>query len=174
MLPVTFCGQNNSLGCELLLRVTVTGDSRQDSAANNQLPDMVLWNEKFATGSRVLDQHHRTLIDNINHLEEMLTITNPTREDCEFMMNLVDFLEKYADMHFNLEEECMARFRCPAHAKNKKAHDGFLKFFRDFKEHNKAEGFRAKILVDLHETISRWIEEHILQVDTRLKPCIKA
>lgn len=125
------------------------------------------------TGSSELDLQHRTLINNINHLEEMLITTNPTREECEFVIHLVEFLENYADTHFNLEEKCMARYRCPAHEKNKQGHEQFRAFFKQFKAHFNAEGFRRDILLNLHKAISLWIEEHILQVDTQLKPCIK-
>ena len=134
---------------------------------------MVIWTENFTTGSSQLDQQHRMLIDHINRLEEMLTITNPTREECEFMIELVDFLEDYAETHFKQEEQCMERFRCPSHQQNKVAHGRFLKFFRDFKEHYKAEGFRREILLNLHSTVSRWIEEHILHLDTQLKPFLQ-
>ena len=94
--------------------------------------NMVPWNEKFSTGSSELDLQHRTLINNINHLEQMLTTTNLTREECEFLIHLVDFLETYADTHFNFEEQCMERYRCPAHQKNKQAHNQFRGFVQHF------------------------------------------
>ena len=71
------------------------------------------------TGSSTLDLQHRTLINNINHLEDMLLTTNPTRAECEFVIHLVEFLERYADTHFNLEEDCMERYRCPVHKKQR-------------------------------------------------------
>jgi hemerythrin len=134
---------------------------------------MVQWNERFLTGSSKLDLQHRTLINNINHLEDMLMTTNPTREECEFLIHLVEFLESYADTHFNVEEECMERYRCPAHKRNKEAHEQFRTFFKEFKERYRVEGFRREILLDLYQTLSQWIEGHILAVDTQLRPCIK-
>lgn len=134
---------------------------------------MVIWTEQFATGSDAIDQQHRTLINNINHLESMLTDTNPTREEGEFLIHLVDFLELYANTHFEFEERCMESYRCPAHAKNKQAHAQFLKFLHQFKERYKAEGLRLDVLRSLHQTLSSWIQEHILHVDTQLRPCIK-
>lgn len=126
------------------------------------------------TGSSTLDLQHRTLINNINHLEDMLLTTNPTRAECEFVIHLVEFLERYADTHFNLEEDCMERYRCPVHKKNKEAHEQFRSFFKQFKERYQAEGFRREILLGLHKALSEWIEQHILQLDTQLRPCIKA
>ena len=134
---------------------------------------MVQWNERFLTGSSKLDLQHRTLINNINHLEDMLMTTNPTREECEFLIHLVEFLESYADTHFSVEEACMERYRCPAHRRNKEAHEQFRTFFKEFKERYRTEGFRREILLDLYKSLSQWIEGHILQVDTQLRPCIK-
>jgi hemerythrin len=134
---------------------------------------MVIWTDKFTTGSSPLDQQHQTLIDNINYLEQLLLVSNPSRQESEAMIELVDFLELYADKHFKCEEQCMERFRCPSHATNKQSHERFLRFFQDFKQVNQAEGFRHEILAQLHSTVSQWIGEHILRIDTQLKPCIK-
>ena len=101
-------------------------------------------------------------------------ITNPSRAECEFLIHLVEFLENYADTHFNEEEGCMERYRCPAHQKNKEAHEQFRTFFKEFKARYQAKGFRREILLELHKTLSQWIEEHILRVDTQLRACIKA
>lgn len=134
---------------------------------------MVRWSERFATGSDEIDQQHRTLINNINHLESMLTNTNLSREEFEFLVHLVDFLESYAETHFKFEERCMLNYRCPAHARNKRAHAQFMEFLHQFKERYKQEGLRLEVLRSLHQTLGSWIEEHILQVDTQLRSCIK-
>jgi len=134
---------------------------------------MVRWTEQFTTGSVVLDRQHQILIDNINQLEEMLSLPHPTRLDYESMIAVVDFIEYYANTHFQVEEECMAAYRCPAHAENQQAHTEFLKFFREFKEHNRTKGFPRKIVAELHVVMTKWIEEHILRVDTQLKSCMK-
>ena len=134
---------------------------------------MVQWTEQFVTGSDTLDQQHRMLIANINHLETLLTSLNPTREEGEFLVHLVDFLRAYAQSHFRFEEQCMEQYRCPAHAENKLAHEQFLKFFSEFEQRSRAEGFRPDILRNLHLKLSSWIQDHVLRVDTQLRPCIK-
>jgi len=134
---------------------------------------MVRWTEQFTTGSPELDHQHLTLIENINVLEAKLAISHPTRQDFESIISVVDFIELYADAHFKMEERCMEAHRCPAHAKNKQAHADFLKFFHQFKEHNRAKGFSRQIVEQLHAVASKWIEEHILRVDTQLKACVK-
>ena len=134
---------------------------------------MVLWNEQFATGSETIDQQHRTLINNINHLESLLTDANLTPVQCEFLIGMVEFLELYARTHFNFEERCMRQHRCPVQERNKQAHEQFLKFFAEFKQRYENEGLTPGVLRTLHQLLSSWIQEHILQVDTQLRPCIK-
>lgn len=130
---------------------------------------MILWTKQFETGSETIDQQHRMLISNINHLEEQLHTTNPTKEECEFVIQLVDFLESYARTHFSQEEQCMARYRCPAYAKNQHEHKRFLEFFRDYKARCAAEGHTMDLLRRLHEAASSWIGEHILKIDAQLR-----
>ena len=135
---------------------------------------MIIWNDEHKTGSDEIDRQHRTLIDNINQLECLMNETNPTKEACEFLIGLVGFLEAYTKEHFQFEEDCMERHRCPIHERNKQAHAEFMKFFEQFRESHRTRGFRPEVVRTLHQTISSWIKEHILQLDVQLKPCLKA
>lgn len=133
---------------------------------------MILWSAEFATGVESVDAQHQQFINKVNDLEEMSTITNPTVANCEYIIELVDFLESYASFHFSHEEECMARFRCPAFERNRQQHDDFLAFFRAFKQRYTAEGFRPKVLAELHRKAHAWVVSHIMGVDCELRPCV--
>ena len=134
---------------------------------------MIIWTKEFETGFAKLDQQHRLLIENINLLNEMLHTTNPTMEELEFMVNLVDYLDGYATFHFKGEEQCMESYRCPAHAQNQQEHERFRGFIRDYKRLCEIQGFKVELLKNLHDVLSKWIKEHILKIDTQLKPCIQ-
>lgn len=134
---------------------------------------MLIWTDKFSTGSDQLDQQHQTLIDNINELEMMLMISFPTRAEYEQMLKVIDFLEFYSREHFTFEEQCMEAYRCPMHHKNKLAHGEFIGFFKKFKDHYRIHGFSSEEMTKLHEVVAKWITDHILGVDTHLKACIK-
>ena len=134
---------------------------------------MLFWNETYATGLETIDKQHKLLIDHINRLEEMLANDRPTPAEIKFAHSLVAFLESYADTHFKFEENCMERYRCPSHAQNRKAHAEFMTFFNHFKGQFQADGYNAEAFQELHQTISSWITGHILQIDTRLKACVK-
>lgn len=134
---------------------------------------MIIWTKEFETGSAKLDQQHQVLIDNINLLEEQLHNPEPTREEAASAVRLVDYLEAYANIHFKDEEQCMERYRCPAHAQNQQEHERLRGFVRNYKRLCEIEGFKVELLRNLHEVFRLWINEHILKIDTQLKPCIQ-
>ena len=133
---------------------------------------MLTWSEQYSTGSPTIDDQHRQLFEHLNQLEGLLIRTNPTSEDMAILTQLLDFLQHYIDTHFSYEERCMESYRCPAHQKNKEAHEHFKQVFQRFKTRTQKEGFRFLMLVELNQTINAWVEDHILRVDTQLKPCI--
>jgi hemerythrin len=133
---------------------------------------MLLWDEKFATGSPVIDEQHRQLIRHLNQFEGLLVQTNPTGRDIAFIIQFLAFLEDYVDSHFSYEEKCMESYRCPAHQKNQQAHQNFKQLFQRLKANTQKEGFRLEMLFELNQTINVWIQDHILRVDTQLKPCL--
>ena len=135
---------------------------------------MIIWTEKFATGSVNLDQQHRVLIDTINELGGHLTNPNFNPQEFELLINQVDYIADYADVHFKGEEECMERFRCPAHAQNQQAHAKFRKAIQEYKTGFEKHGFNMELLQTLHEYMEKWIQDHILKIDTQLQPCIEA
>ena len=134
---------------------------------------MLLWNEQFATGSRELDFQHQTLIDNINDLETLLGLPKPLTRDCDAMLGIVSFLERYAEKHFACEEHCMEYFRCPCRAQNVNAHEHFLTLFRPLKNRPPSPTFPRELIQSLHLAVNQWIGSHILHVDSQLKPFIK-
>jgi hemerythrin len=133
---------------------------------------MLRWSEEFEIGHAVIDAQHKLLVNYINRLEGLSRVTNPNRQEVEFILKLVSFMETYIDEHFKLEEDCMESHRCPAHQENKEAHRKFMVFFQEFKKHFEAEGVRPAVLAGLHEACCTWIQRHILRIDMQLKPCL--
>lgn len=135
---------------------------------------MLIWSEEFATGSPIIDQQHRQLIVHVNQLDGLLGKTNPSRADIEFIIQFLDFLDDYLESHFSFEEQCMENYRCPAHRRNQQAHAQFRQMFQRYKENAVHGGFRLELLTELNQTMHAWVQDHILRIDTELKPCLKA
>lgn len=131
---------------------------------------MLQWSEQFATGSALVDTQHRMLIEKINYLEQLLQGPPPAKAACD---ELLKFLASYVVTHFQFEEQCMERAKCPAHQQNKQAHAAFLSTFAKFKERYDKEGPKPELLRTLQTSAADWIKNHILSVDIKLKACVK-
>src|SRR5579859_7260940 len=126
---------------------------------------MLRWNDKFETGHALVDAQHRMLFAYINRLDVMAQTTSPAREDVELFFRFIEFLETYVLTHFKEEEECMHRFRCPAHIANKSAHKEFQDFFSRIKNQIISEGYHLELAKALHSLCREWIERHIMGID---------
>ncbi len=135
---------------------------------------MLQWSEQFETGHALIDTQHKMLITYSNRLGTIARNNNPNRQEVEFVLQFIDFLETYVNTHFEQEEECMESYRCPAHQENKLAHREFLVFYGQFKQRFVTGGFRPEVLTELSEFCGNWIKRHILQIDMRIKPCLHA
>ena len=130
---------------------------------------MLEWKSAYETGVLSIDEQHKVLFDHINQLGQLL---EKERIDPAEAHNLMTFLESYAKRHFNGEENCMARFHCPAYARNKEDHALFLNMFEFYKGQNEIAPTSKAMLERLHETMVWWINQHILKVDVQLKDSV--
>jgi hemerythrin len=132
---------------------------------------MLEWKSDYETGVMTIDTQHRMLFNNINLLEKLLVKETVEPAEANYLLN---FLERYAAQHFNGEETCMARYRCPAHAKNKEEHGQFMSTLKLARSQHDVSDKPKEILQRLHESMVWWIHNHILKVDIQLKDCAGA
>jgi hemerythrin len=132
---------------------------------------MLEWKPDYETGVPEIDTHHKVLFDNINRLGHLLDKDEIEQAEADY---LLDFLQQYVVQHFRHEESCMARFRCPTHAKNKEQHDQLLSALKHFNQEYAALGPLKELLQRLHTTMVWWINSHILKVDIQLKDCVRS
>jgi hemerythrin len=66
----------------------------------------------------------------------------------------------------------MHKYLCPAAAKNKEAHQKFIRRFKATLEEIKDEKTSDKALKELHCFLEEWIKEHLCKLDVQLKPCV--
>jgi len=131
---------------------------------------MLEWKPDYETGVPVIDTQHKVLFDNINWLGTLLDKEEIEEVEADY---LLDFLRQYVTQHFQHEEACMARFRCPSHAKNKEQHDQLINALSHFNQEYELHGPLKDMLQRLHTTLVWWINSHILKVDIQLKNCVQ-
>src|ERR1035437_7311831 len=132
---------------------------------------MLEWKPDYETGVPEIDTQHKVLFDNINRLGKLLDKEEIERAEGDY---LLDFLKQYIAQHFQFEETCMARFRCPSHAKNKEQHAQLQNALAHFNKDYAVLGPSKNLLQRLHSTMVWWINSHILKVDVQLKGYVRS
>jgi len=138
------------------------------NTSDNQ--DMVVWDEKYATGIDVIDTQHKELFLLTNELFRACMSDEKTLKSVftETMGRMVD----YVRFHFSAEQELLHKIKYPEYHEHKKQHD---KLIRDIltavTAHNKGEKFVPNQFV---RTMRDWILGHIALTDKQYVAFITA
>ena len=131
---------------------------------------MFEWNIAMTTGVSDIDEQHRELIEKSNELAD----AEAGGADREKIGSILDFLQHYAEWHFNNEEEIMEKCQCHMAEENKKAHDEYrVKFGNLYQQWKNTIGSDTVVLHDTVVELARWIVNHILTVDNQLHKYMK-
>jgi len=131
---------------------------------------MIKWKEAYSTGIAKLDEQHKSLFQYCNDLEEGLKNEGVSKSSLERDLS---FLERYAKGHFGQEETCMYKYACPIAATNKSAHQEFIGSYETFRKRISEGEDSDGLFKELHRFLENWLTNHIAQIDTKLKPCVK-
>lgn len=128
------------------------------------------WNSAMSTGVSDIDDQHRELINKFNELVE----AELNGADREKVGVILDFLQHYAEWHFNVEENLMANYQCHMLDENKKAHNEYrVKFGNLYQQWLSATSAKDAVLHDTIIELARWIMHHILTIDNQLHRYVK-
>ena len=130
----------------------------------------IQWDESMATGVDTVDAQHKQLIAWLNDLVEAIGQGRARSE----IQGLLAKLGAYSGFHFGHEEECMARYKCPAAEQNILAHKAFVATFSALRDEFDQTGATAHLVVRVEVEMLRWLTTHIQRTDTQLLPCVKA
>ncbi len=80
--------------------------------------EKIIWNKKFNTGIKELDEQHKQIIKVINTLIEKQN----TKVDSEIISDILTKLIEYARNHFKKEEQYMIEFNYSEYLSHKEQH----------------------------------------------------
>ena len=130
----------------------------------------IQWDQSMATGLDTVDAQHKQLIAWLNDLMEAIS-QGRARSEIE---GLLAKLGAYSAFHFGHEEECMARYKCPAAEQNILAHKDFVVTLAALRDEFNRNGATAHLVVRVEVEMLRWLTTHIKRTDTQLLPCVEA
>jgi len=127
----------------------------------DDIKDMVVWDEKYATGIQLIDSQHKELFSLTNELFRACLGGEETLKDVfrDTMGRMVD----YVRFHFGDEQELLQRVKYPDYPEHKKQHDTLiLEILESVKEYNEGKKFVPNQFV---RTLRDWILGHIAHYD---------
>jgi hemerythrin len=131
---------------------------------------MFNWHPGLATGIPEIDHQHRQILEQFNNFSRCMSLGESERG--AEAGRILDFLQFYAQWHFQREEEFMDRYRCPAAEENKLQHAAFLKRFGALYEEWQTRGMDPALVNDTFSALAEWILNHIQGVDSRLRSSV--
>lgn len=130
------------------------------------------WDSLLETGLTDVDEQHHGLVDLINRFGALLL--QPQQVDVGSVSRVLEELARYAQLHFNEEEQLMARWGLdPLHLQpHTKQHADFLLEVQ--RQAANLGGPAHAAAVNLHEFLVNWLAYHILGVDRKMARQIAA
>jgi hemerythrin len=127
----------------------------------NDNPDIVIWNDKYATGIQMIDSQHKELFFLTNELFRACLGKDDALESVfkETMGRMVE----YVRFHFGAEQELLQRIKYPDYQEHKKQHDMLVRnILESVKEYNVGKKLVPNQFV---RTLRDWILSHIAFTD---------
>jgi len=128
------------------------------------------WSNDFATGIERIDEQHRMLFRMVGDFRLAL---DEERGERTYGL-LLGLLTDYARAHFEFEEQCMEKYRCPVAGQNREAHEWFMRMLSRFRERHDHAGYRAADARELMDALDRWLRTHICGLDVQLRSAVEA
>jgi len=123
--------------------------------------EIVVWNEKYATGIGIIDKQHLQLVKLTNELYRACVARNDTLQKAfkEAMSRMVD----YVKFHFTAENKLLEAIEYPDWENHKKMHDTLIKKILDtVNEYNQGKLFVPNNFV---RSLVDWVFSHIAFYD---------
>jgi hemerythrin len=123
------------------------------------------WDESQSTGIAEIDNQHKRLVIELNALMDAMR----KGAGKEQLSKTLEFLGEYVQKHFQDEEKCFDKFKCPFAGENKRAHQEFLATFTKLKADFDEQGPTLPLIIRVENEIGGWYLRHVKGVDCKLK-----
>ncbi len=131
------------------------------------IPDLMVWGPKLATGISEVDDQHKKLVGMVNQLHRAMKMKMGAAE----AGNILTELAEYTVYHFGHEEALFERHGYPEAGNHKRAHDKLVAQVLEFQK-----GFQegeAALTMDLMDFLKNWLQNHILETDMKYVPFLQ-
>ena len=117
------------------------------------------WSQQLCLGFRVIDEHHRLLLDYINLLHDHVESEAPR----DLVERVLDCLVNYTIRHFGYEEFLFERYDYPEREEHAREHARFSQTIYRFQARFKVG--ESNVSMELLESLKQWLFKHIMVSD---------
>lgn len=126
------------------------------------------WQDSYSVGVEVIDSDHKLLMSLLNQLHEAVELGQSE----DVLGSVLNVLVEYVETHFAREEALMQKANYPDLAQHRVEHAKLAQAVRDRRERYQAEG-AAALDAELLDFLRKWLSDHILGSDMRIKPFVR-
>ncbi len=128
------------------------------------------WQEDLVLGIQEIDEQHQEMF------RRFAAFSDACQEEQgrEQLMELLSFMQLYAQNHFASEERLMAEYAYPGVDEQKLHHAQFKRDLEEFAEKVSAGGPTQELALSVKGKLIRWLIQHIRELDRQMVEFVKA
>ena len=130
----------------------------------------VPWDPNLAVGVPLIDEEHQEIFRRANALLEAMHRGAGAQE----LGRLLEFLARYAELHFLAEERVMARHRYPEMADQLRDHQEFRGRIEALRSRFEMGGPSCDLSTAVNRLLCGWLRDHIRVADAALGRFLRA
>jgi len=128
---------------------------------------LFIWTEALATGNSFIDDDHHVLVDRVDAVLEAIAKGRAS----PVLSSAINDLMVYTREHFGQEEAQMLRLNFAGLNAHREEHTSLLKQLNELKQD--LDAGRQISAMDLYNFLTRWVKNHIVNLDTKLADALK-
>ncbi len=129
---------------------------------------LVMWQDKFATGIKEIDNDHKSLFDLIGQFYDAYA----SGKGAEKLDPVFDELMAYSEYHFKREEELLEKIGFPGLDEHKESHKFIKKkvieLYRRYKAGERTET-GSELCLEIMAFLNNWLHFHIIEEDMKYR-----
>jgi hemerythrin-like metal-binding protein len=125
---------------------------------------IVKWDESLEIGVEIIDNEHRTIVEEFEQLYEKMRIG----KGHDLFSHFIIFLDKYVDGHLTHEEEFQQEIKYPEYEIHKEEHDKFREKVKEIRTEFDGKEVTNADLIKLNLFVKDWLIHHIMNVDIKI------
>jgi hemerythrin len=125
--------------------------------------DLVVWDDKYATGIELIDSQHKELFSLTNELFHACLGVDDYESLDDVFKETMERMVEYVRFHFGAEQVMLQRIKYPEYQEHKKEHDTLvIKILEAVKEYNTGQ---KRVPNQFVRVLRDWILSHIALSD---------